>query len=829
MKRAIIILLLIINCQELESQTFLKKGNGLHIKTFYHQQNINYYLTSSDSKGQIYTILYDTVSSGFNFGQEYSQIRLRIYNGVSWLTTSPVKIYSLYTIDAPRVLDLQIIKDRVYISGSFDSSENNLGSGILTYHDNSWQRVAQNILQRNPDYFEVSKIHQAGNEILIAGNFDSIPGERVNGLLMLSNNIWKSVGSGSFKGFQRLSGTSNVFFHSGKDSLYVFNKNKIKPDSIEIGNTNIKKLGIYRNSEFQAIEHTFHYIGALAEYRKQLVVLPTSNLIYIKTISYRDNGIWKNFNIPGSDSFYTTNYLGHLESNNLLFLFFQAPGTGISIYRFDGNEITLKNRFKLSDNYLNLEFSKNDVEAFISGNFGTLISGNYIDSFYKIVGIRFESGAMVSGKCYHDLNSDGIYQSGEPLLGGIKIFDDNNNNLTLSNKAGVYTLYSKSGVNIRMGAQSETGLANSGNVSLSNIKDSIYHVDLPMTGIKSSDFGVYVYSGTGRRAKQGFETTYSIELNNSSDQTRNVIAMVNFDNRLRNLNFKNFTPVNQSAGQFTVLKTIEARSKLILYYSVIYSVDSFVLGEQVVTNVVLNLNDDNSNNNRDTIIQTIVSAYDPNIKVALPSEVISNQTTIKYVIYFENLGNDTALNVTVIDTFETLLSLRDVVYGGTTHGNVAPSIENNCLIWHFENIKLPPKKTDSINNKGYVSFRSNLNSQAKKGDTIFNKAAIFFDYQKPVITNKAKVTFVKNNSIDGITKNNIIAYYPNPSTGIIFYRNNNNNFKELEFYNSIGQMIHTEKISDFGYLDLREVLTTGVYTIKVKGSIESTGKIIISR
>ncbi|MFM6983603.1 MAG: T9SS type A sorting domain-containing protein [Chitinophagaceae bacterium] len=726
-------------------------------------------------------------------------------------------------------MDIQVVKDKVYVCGSFDSTDNNLGSGILSYYNNSWQRVAQNILQRNPDYFEVSKIHQAGNEILIAGNFDSIPGERVNGLLLLSNNIWKSIGAGSLKGFQNLSGTSNVFFYGGQDSLYVYNKNKIKPDSIEIGGTIIKKLGIYRNSEFQAIEHPFNYIGALAEYRKQLLVLPTSNLIYIKTISYRDNGIWKNYSIPGSDSFYTTNYLGHLESNNTIFLFFQAPGTGISIYSFDGVEIQLKSRFKLSDKYLNLELSRNDAEAFITGNFGTLTTGNYNDSFQRIVGIRFTSGTMVSGKCYHDLNSDGIYQSGEPLLNGIKVYDNNNTNQTLSNLAGVYTLYSPSGTNISIGAQSENGLSYSGNISISNSKDSIYLVDLPLTSVVQSDLGVYVYSGTGRRAKQGFETSYAIELNNSSDQTRNVMLMVSYDKRIKNLNFKNFTTVSQSQGHFTILKTMEARSKVLLYYSVIYSVDSFILGEQVLTSVMLNLNDDQSINNRDTLIQTIVSAYDPNIKVALPSEVVSNQTTIKYVIYFENLGNDTALNVTVIDTFETLLSLRDVVYGGTTHGNVRPSIENNCLIWHFENIKLPPKSTDSINNKGYVSFRSNLNSQAKKGDTIFNKAAIFFDYQKPVITNRAKVTFVKNSSISSTSKTKGIEFYPNPSSGGIVYKNINDEIAELEFYNDIGQLVHTESIGNNGYIDLSEVLIAGIYTIKVKGSAEAAGKLIISK
>lgn len=828
MKRTITILVLLINCYFVESQTFLKKGNGLQIKTYFHQQNINYYLSCSDSTGHIYTILYDTVSSGFNFGKEYTQVRLRIFNGVSWLSTKPIKIYSLHTIDAPRILDIQAHNDRVYIGGRFDSSENNLGSGILSYYNNSWHRVAQNIRQRNPDYFEVSKIHTFGNSLIVAGNFDSIPGERVNGLLLLNDNNWESVGTSYLKGFQNLSGTSNVFFYGGTDSLYVYNKNKIKPDSIEIGGSIIKKLGVYRNLQFQQIAYPYNYIGALAEYKKNLVVLPTSNLIYIRSIVFRENGNWTSINLPGNDSFYATNYMGHLEYGGLLYLFFQSPTSGISLYSFDGTAIQHKNQFKLSDNYLNLEFAKNKNEVFLSGNFSTVSYGNFNDSFNKIVGISFEPGTMISGICFHDLNQDGTYQNGEPLLKGVKVYDKNLSIQTLSNKAGVYTLYAKTGNNFQINAQSESGLIYTGNAGFINSRDSIYKIDIALNSNQQFDAGVYLYPGTGHRAKQGFETPYTIELNNGTDQTRNFLLTVFHDKRLTSLSFRNFSIVNRNINQFSVLKTVEAKSKILLYFNAIFSVDSFTLGEKVLTKIVSNMNDDNSSNNFDTILQTVVSAYDPNIKVALPSEVINTQTTIKYVIYFENLGNDTALNVTVIDTFGSLLSLKDVVYGGTSHGNVAPSIENNCLIWHFENIKLPPRSADSINNKGFVSFRSNLNKNAQKGDTIYNKAAIFFDYQKPVITNKAKVVFIKNNSIHSQSKAKGIEFYPNPSTGTIRYINYGNSEKEIEVYNTIGQLVHTEKIGQSGQIDFTNTLTKGIYLIKIKGTAEVESTIIIN-
>ena len=303
-----------------------------------------------------------------------------------------------------------------------------------------------------------------------------------------------------------------------------------------------------------------------------------------------------------------------------------------------------------------------------------------------------------------------------------------------------------------------------------------------------------------------------------------MLVRVDHDPRLRGFKFNNFSILNKNQGQFTVLRTVEAHGKVLLYYSAVFEVDSFELGEQVPTKVSLTISDDNSRNNSDTLLQAVVSAYDPNIKIAMPSAVVDNQSIIKYVIYFENLGNDTALNVTVIDTFGSLLSITDVVYGGTSHGNVAPSIENNCLIWHFENIKLPPRNVDSIHNKGFVSFRTLLNKQAQKGDTIYNKAAIFFDYQKPVITNKAKVVFVKNSDFS-MVYTSPVSIYPNPSQGSFYYQAEE--VTQLELYNSLGQVVFQLALKDKGYIELPETLADGIYIVMADGI--HCGQIIVRR
>jgi uncharacterized repeat protein (TIGR01451 family) len=348
-----------------------------------------------------------------------------------------------------------------------------------------------------------------------------------------------------------------------------------------------------------------------------------------------------------------------------------------------------------------------------------------------------------------------------------------------------------------------------------------------LVSANNNDVSVYIYSGTGRRAKQGFITPYTIELNNATNSKQTLFISIKHDQRLSGIQFKNFAISNQSLDQFNSLQTIEAHSKKLLHFEAIYSVDSFSIDEKVLVQVSTTFSDNNSRNNIDTLIQTIVAAYDPNIKVALPDAVVDGQTTIKYVIYFENLGNDTALNVTVIDTFGSLLSLSEVVYGGTSHGNIRPSVGNNFLLWHFENIKLPPRKTDSINNKGFVSFRSLLSKNAKKGDTIYNKAAIFFDYQKPIITNKARVVFIKNNSIPDINKKQVLEVYPNPSEGKIHYKFNESGKQTLEFFTITGQLVYKVGIDKEGDIDLPSSLESGTYLLKVSSLNIVLGNLII--
>jgi hypothetical protein len=211
--------------------------------------------------------------------------------------------------------------------------------------------------------------------------------------------------------------------------------------------------------------------------------------------------------------------------------------------------------------------------------------------------------------------------------------------------------------------------------------------------------------------------------------------------------------------------------------------------------------------------------------------LVNIEKEINYTIWFQNEGNDTALNVCVVDSFGSLFSLKDIhITSDSKGGTIIPEVRNNCLIWNFKNIMLPPKSVDSIKSIGFVSFRTRLTNQAKIGDTIYNKASIYFDYQKPIITNNAKVYFSKNVNISSNTYEDVFTAYPNPNYGKLYLNVDHNKTKTFELINSQGQTVFTYSITNSQeIIELPESLSNGIYFIKCDGKVYRSEAIVLMR
>lgn len=141
----------------------------------------------------------------------------------------------------------------------------------------------------------------------------------------------------------------------------------------------------------------------------------------------------------------------------------------------------------------------------------------------------------------------------------------------------------------------------------------------------------------------------------------------------------------------------------------------------------------------------VVASFDPNDKTAFVNgkpEIakILPDTDLEYLIRFQNTGNDTAFNIVITDTLGSQLDPASVVPGASSHPYLFDLRNGNILRFVFNNILLPDSNTNEAASHGFVKFFIRQKTGNPIGSTLGNRAAIFFDYNDPVITNTSLLT-----------------------------------------------------------------------------------------
>jgi hypothetical protein len=216
--------------------------------------------------------------------------------------------------------------------------------------------------------------------------------------------------------------------------------------------------------------------------------------------------------------------------------------------------------------------------------------------------------------------------------------------------------------------------------------------------------------------------------------------------------------------------------------------------------------------------QIVVGSYDPNDKTCVEGTTITPEMAGEYVTYmirFENTGTYAAENVVVQDKIDlekfeigSLTPLR------SSHPFVTRTTNGNNVEFIFENIMLPGMPSEERH--GYVAFKIKTKATLQLNDTFSNTAAIYFDYNAPVITNEAVTTFAITQSNPDFDFNRYITIYPNPATTVLSLEVNGEIMIEsLEVYNIMGQMVLTmPKANNKSAIDIAS-LASGTYILKV--------------
>jgi Leucine-rich repeat (LRR) protein len=223
--------------------------------------------------------------------------------------------------------------------------------------------------------------------------------------------------------------------------------------------------------------------------------------------------------------------------------------------------------------------------------------------------------------------------------------------------------------------------------------------------------------------------------------------------------------------------------------------------------------DETPADNAFTLNQTVVNSYDPNDKTCLEGSVIDPSKIggyLHYQIRFENTGTYPAQNIVVKDMIDTTkFDISSLQITNSSHTSYT-KITGKKVEFIFENINLP---FDDATNDGYVVFKIKSLPTLTVNTTVSNSAAIYFDYNFPIITNTATSTYQLLDA-NGFVFENEFALYPNPVNDKFSIKTKNGlEIQSIEIFNTLGQIVLSfPKTSE--NIDISE-LQTGTYFVKV--------------
>lgn len=204
----------------------------------------------------------------------------------------------------------------------------------------------------------------------------------------------------------------------------------------------------------------------------------------------------------------------------------------------------------------------------------------------------------------------------------------------------------------------------------------------------------------------------------------------------------------------------------------------------------------------DTDMELILGPHDPNEKLVasqlegpyVMQDTIEADDVLTYKVNFQNVGTDTAYQVIIRDTISPLLDLSTFQTTASTHEYKVDVQGSNIITWTFDNINLPDSGADYANSNGGVRYRIDQKSGNTPGTVITNSAAIYFDFNAPVITNETTNIIALPSSVARSASGQALRITPNPAGNMV----------------SIGLAIPTSAVAR---LSIYSILGNEVYSI----------------
>ena len=246
------------------------------------------------------------------------------------------------------------------------------------------------------------------------------------------------------------------------------------------------------------------------------------------------------------------------------------------------------------------------------------------------------------------------------------------------------------------------------------------------------------------------------------------------------------------------------------------------------------LNDYSPWNNTNYFTTTTVAAYDPNFKEVNPKGtgptglITYADTTLEYMVHFQNTGSWAAQNIIVVDTIDNNLdwtTLRPEYMSAPCKVTMQQVGAAKVVKFTFNNINLPTKATNAMLSNGMFTYTIKTMSGLPLGSQFRNRASIYFDYNAPVLTNTTLNTLGASSAtaVNGPVAPaaaNTFSVYPNPA--------NTSFYAAINSLSATTAQMYIADVSGKSLITKTVALQKGAQTISTDVSMLAPGVYFIS-
>lgn len=397
----------------------------------------------------------------------------------------------------------------------------------------------------------------------------------------------------------------------------------------------------------------------------------------------------------------------------------------------------------------------------------------------------------IRGTVYEDINGDCVMDAGEPGMENIMIhcagfgyaFTNSNGEYAFQVPVGSYTVSQ----NIQAFYPLAACQGNSFDIDVTATSSGCeYTVDFANEINPIHDIHVLTTFYGNPPVPGNPYTVRMIHSNNGTLDEANIINGYEDDGQLNAPSFSSVSPTQTNAIDFPNWYSVNSGFPMLTpgQSQTVYANYDVPTNIPVNTQLVFDdtatyeapmatwFNDYTPWNNTNHYTDLVVSSYDPNMVEVLPQGdgpegfILTADSVLDYIIHFQNTGSWYAQNIVIKMTLDEDVQVESFIPGYSDDDYTVTIDENREVTFTFADINLPWQGMGEFLSRGMVAFSIKQNPSLSPGTPIEATAAIYFDYNAPVITNTALNTIFEPTSTPELEGEFSLLVYPNPSNGI---------------------------------------------------------------